>query len=568
MKTTQLKVQAGFASCRGRREENQDFGAFTEPAADDLLLHGMVAAIADGMGGAKGGRVAAEVCVRGFLDAYYGLPPTLSVKHRAAYGLHAINNWIYSTGRRDASLAGMATTFTALILRNRQAFVLHAGDTRVYRLRGETLEQLTEDHTFKNQGMDHILRRAVGLENTLCADSAAFSLEAHDRFLLCSDGLHAVLSEHQIRRFLQERAAPQQTAEVLTQQALAVGSQDNISALVVDVIMLPPPDFALLRAGITSLPIGEIPSIGTNIDGFYLEKILSAGRYSCLFLARDSGGSAVVLKFPQPRVAEEREYHAAFLREAWIAARIHSPWVVEVNELAPGYQSRLYSVSPFYPGRTLEQRIKRGGCMELKEGVDIALKLCKAVHALHRQQIIHRDIKPENILLLDGGGLKLVDLGVARLPAWDGDLEIQIPGTPSYMAPEQFGGERGTQASDVFALGATLYRMFAKGAYPYGEIEPFSTPRFRSQPKALAGYRPDLPGWLDTVLAKALAVNPKERYYDAIELAFDLENGLARGGQIKRPQQPFYERNPLLFWKLVSLMLLIALLLSLSRHGV
>jgi serine/threonine protein phosphatase PrpC len=560
MKAATLNVQAGFASCQGRRDDNQDFGAFTQPTDKDLPLHGVVAAVADGMGGAKGGRVAAEVCVRGFLDAYYALPATLSVEHRAARGLNAVNSWIHHTGRRDANLAGMATTFSALILRNRQAYVLHAGDSRVYRLRGETLEKLTEDHTFGNQGMDHILRRAVGLEKTLCADSCSYILEAHDRFLLCSDGLHAALREAEIRRLLQERTAPQPTAEALTQQALAAGSQDNVSALVVDVIALPPPDAALLRAGIDSLPIAELPAAGASVDGFFLEKILSVGRYSCLFLARDGDGTAVVLKFPQPRVAEEREYHAAFLREAWIAARVHSPWVVEVNELPPGRQTRLYSVLPYYPGQTLERRITHGGRLALEQGVEIALKLCKAVHALHRQQIIHRDIKPDNVLLLDGGGLKLLDLGVARLPAWDADRDLQIPGTPSYMAPEQFAGERGTQATDVFALGVTVYRMFARGGYPYGEIEPFTTPRFTGKPKPLAAYRPDLPGWLDAVLGKALAVNPKDRYSDAIELAFDLENGLARGGQVKMQRQPLYERNPLLFWKLTSLFLFLGLL--------
>lgn len=567
MKTATLKVQAGFASCQGRREDNQDFGAFTEPLADDLALFGMVAAVADGMGGAKGGRVAAEVCVRGFLDAYYALPSTWSVEQRAARGLNAINSWIHHTGRRDAALDGMATTFSALILRNRQAYILHVGDSRVYRLRGAALEKLTDDHTFKNPGMDHILYRAVGLENTLCADSATIILDAHDRFLLCSDGLHAVLRETEIRRLLQERSAPQQTAAALLQHALAAGSQDNVSALVVDVIALPPPDAALLRAGIDSLPIAELPAAGTTVDGFFLEKILSVGRYSCLFLARDGDGGSVVLKFPQPRVAEEREYHAAFLREAWIAARVQSPWVVAANELPPGRQTRLYSVLPYYPGRTLERRITHGGRVSLKEGAGIALKLCKAVHALHRQQIIHRDIKPDNVLLLADGGLKLLDLGVARLPAWDDDRELLIPGTPSYMAPEQFAGERGAAATDVFALGVTLYRMFANGAYPYGEIEPFSTPRFNGKPKTLGAHRPDLPSWLDMVLSKTLAADPKERYSDAIELAFDLENGLARGGQVKLRKRPLYERNPLLFWKLTSLALLLLLLLSLAKGG-
>jgi serine/threonine protein kinase len=190
--------------------------------------------------------------------------------------------------------------------------------------------------------------------------------------------------------------------------------------------------------------------------------------------------------------------------------------------------------------------------------------LCKAVHALHRLRIIHRDIKPDNVLLVEGDGLKLLDLGVARLPTWDEDPNSPIPGTASYMAPEQFKGERGSESSDQFAAGVTLYRMFAGGAYPYGEIEPFSTPRYHGRPKSLTTHRPDLPIWLDAVLARALTVEPRERYADILELAYELENGRAKGGQIKQHKRSWHERNPLLFWKSVSLALLLALLISLS----
>jgi len=558
-----LAIQAGYCSLQGRRADNQDFGGYTEPGARELYLRGAVAAVADGMGGAKGGRVAAETAVRNFIDAYYSLPETLSAEQRAARALTSCNAWIHAIGQRDADLAGMATTFSALLLHQRQAHLIHVGDSRIYRLRGDSLERLTEDHTLKAPDLDHILYRAVGIESALRADFATHPLEQHDRFLVCSDGLYAVVRDPELRRVLQERGAPQATAEALAELALERGSQDNITALVVDVISLPPPNRTSLGQLIGELPIAELPAPGQTVDNYRLESVLSSGRYSCLFLARDlANQNTVVLKFPHPRVASEREYYDAFLREAWIGARVHSPWLAEVIEQPPGRQSRLYSVLPFYPGQTLEQSIVRKQTFSLAQGVDIALKLCKAVHALHRQHIVHRDIKPDNILLLDDGGLKLLDLGVARLPAWDEDADAPMPGTASYMAPELFAGERGSEASDVFALGVTLYRMFSRGAYPYGEIEPFSTPRFH-KPKSLAAYRPDLPSWLDAVLAKAIAVDPGERHGDAIELALELENGLARGGQRPQPKRSLYERDPLRFWRVTSALLLLALLLNL-----
>ncbi len=556
MNEPKLNIQAGFSSLQGRREDNQDFGSFTQPGNLDSGLRGVVASVADGMGGTKGGRVAAETCVRVFLDGFYSLPETLGVEQAAAKSLEAANGWIHSVGQRDPELAGMATTFSALILRNRQAHLIHVGDSRIYRLRDGSLEKLTEDHTLKHPDMDHILYRAVGIEEAVCAESATLALESHDRFLLCSDGLHASLRENDIRKVLLERMSPETSAQTLTQMAYAKGSQDNITGLVVDVISLPPPNRNVLQDFIGSLPLLELPRTGQCVDAFLLGQIISTGRYGSLFLARDQlNQNLVVLKFPHPKVATEREYYNAFVREAWIGARVHSPWVAEVIEPPPGRQSRLYTVMPYYAGKTLERHIAHSGPVSLSDGIGIALSLCKAIHALHRLRIIHRDIKPDNILLLETGGLKLLDLGVARLPAWDEEPDSPIPGTASYMAPEQFKGERGTVAADLFAAGVTLFRLFAHGAYPYGEIEPFSTPRYQHRAKSLNHYRPDLPSWLDAVLARALAIDPKERYADIMELAYELENGLAKGGQIKPQKRSWYERNPLLFWKLFSLSL-------------
>jgi len=563
MSEQQLSVQTGFASLQGRREDNQDFGGFTLPTGKDLALRGLVVAVADGVGGMKGGRVAAEICVRLFMDGFYSLPETLGSELLAARCLNAVNSWIHAMGQRDPALAGMATTFTALILHNRQACLVHVGDSRLYRLRGNRLERLTNDHTIKNPDMDHVLYRAVGIEQTLCIDCTMQVLEAHDRFLLCSDGLYASLRENDIRNLLLERRSPETSAEDLTQLAFNQGSQDNITALVVDVISLPAPNRSALEASIAVLPLLGLPAVGKTIDDFTLEKNIASGRYSELFLAEDLHNQRrVVLKFPHPRVVGDGEYYSTFLREAWIGARVRSPWVSEVIELPPGRQSRLYSAQPYYAGETLEQRIKRSGLITLDAGVEIALRLCKGIHALHRQRIIHRDIKPDNILLVNDGGLKLLDMGVARLPAWDELSDAAIPGTASYMAPEQFKGVPGTEATDVFAVGVSLYRLFAQGAYPYGEIEPFSSPRYHNPPKSLAVVRPDLPIWLDGVLSRALAIDPKERYADIMELVYDLENGLAKGGQIRHGKRSLYDRNPLLFWKCTSLVLLLALLIS------
>jgi serine/threonine protein kinase len=272
-----------------------------------------------------------------------------------------------------------------------------------------------------------------------------------------------------------------------------------------------------------------------------------------------------VQKFPQANVAQRSPYQAAFVREAWVAARLHSPWIGETVELPPGRQTRLYSVMPFYEGETLEARVLRAPQVSFTEGMAIAQKLTRAVAALHRAGIIHRDIKPENVLLEKNGGLRLIDLGVVRLPMLEDFPTADIPGTPSYMAPELFDGKSGDEASDQFALGATLYRMFC-GRYPYGEIEPFSRPRF-TQSTPLSRHRPDLPAWLGHVISRTLQPDPVARFGDVLELSMEMDTGLARGEPVSMHRPSLYERNPLRFWQGVAAVLALALLISLGFHA-
>lgn len=563
MSPDSLQLRVGCATAAGKRADNQDFVAALLPTNSRLETQGAVAAIADGVGGYAGGRVAAEITVRGFIDAYYGLPETLGVERAAARALTGINRWVLFQGRNDTLLRSMACTFTALIVRARQAHVVHVGDTRIYRLRGRQFTCLTQDHTHAHPDLSHVLHRAVGIDAEVRADYAVHSIEAHDRFLLCSDGVYERLPRTRLFELLAQRSEPQDSAQRLVDAALEAGSQDNATALVLDVLALPAADRDHLERDIEGLSLTPPPAVGETVDGFEIGAVISDGRYSRLYHARDLGENRdIVLKFPKERATDDRAYRRAFLREAWIAARVTSPWLSRLIELPPGRQTRLYSVMPFYRGRTLEQLIAASRRYTLEAGVDLGIKLCKAVAALHRQRVIHRDIKPDNIMLLDDGGVKLLDLGVARLPAIPDAAHEDIPGTPSYMAPEMFDGARGDERSDLYALGVTLYRLFS-GHYPYGEIEPFSRPRYTRR-TPLAQYRPDLPAWLDHALAKATSTDAAQRHADTMELAFELENGLAHGaGQLPR-KRPLYERNPVRFWQAVSALLLLALLLALA----
>jgi serine/threonine protein phosphatase PrpC len=566
-RVSSVKATVGFASETGPRQRNEDFAGavfgleLTPPRRD------VVAAIADGIGGAKGGRIAAETAVRGFLDGFCDLPETMEVRRAAANVLNSLNRWIYSLGKRDADAAGMGCTFTALILRGRVGHIVHVGDTRAYRLRGDRLVCLTTDHVREEgSGRSNILSRAVGVETELRLDYASQPLAQHDRFMLCSDGVHGVLTPETIAGILRERSGSDDSARALVAAALDMGSTDNCTAMVIDVVELPNIESADVGATIMQLPLIPVPVDGETIDGYVLKVPMSDGRYTRLFGAIDEvEGGEVALKFPKPQVATVATYHAAFVREAWVGARVNSPWIGRVIELPPGRQTCLYTVMPLYQGELLSTRLSRRPAVGLEEGRNIAIKLARGAAALHRAGIIHRDIKPDNIIILESeGSLKLIDLGVVRVTGLEDFPPADIPGTPGYMAPEMFAGEAGNEATDIYALGVTMFRAFAS-EFPYGNVDAVSPPR-RTRPTPLSDLRPDLPAWLQAALARAIAVDPNDRFRDMIEFALEMETGPARAPNTSAAPLTLYQRAPVRFWQGVAAILAAALAISLWRH--
>ncbi|HEU0155956.1 MAG TPA: protein kinase [Stellaceae bacterium] len=559
-----IEARIGFASKTGPRKENEDFAGALYGAELPQPRPEVVAAIADGIGGAKGGRIAAETAVRGFLDGFCDLPETMEVQRAGSRIVGALNGWINTQGRQDPALTGMGCTFTALVLRGRVAHLLHVGDTRAYRLSRDLLTCLTVDHVRQEgSGRSHILNRALGVEPDLRLDYAAQPVALHDRFLLCSDGVHGFLSDAAIAAILRDRSAPEDTANALVAAALQSGSSDNCTALVLDIVGLPAAGSADVSAAVLQLPILPVPIAGETIDGFVLKALISDGRYTRLFAADDEiEGGNVAVKFPKPQIASQEAYRAAFVREAWVGARVHNPAIGRVIELPPGRQTRLYTVMPLYEGELLERRLSRSPALGLEEGRGIGVGLARAVAALHRAGIVHRDIKPDNVILEGEGALKLIDLGVVRVPGLEEFPPENIPGTAAYMAPEMTAGEPGNEATDIYALGVTLFRAFT-GEYPYANQDATSPPR-RTRPLDFSTLRPDLPAWLQAALARAIAPDPAQRFRDMTEFALELEAGPARAPDAAPRPQTLYERAPLRVWQAIAAILALALILSLT----
>jgi serine/threonine protein kinase len=150
---------------------------------------------------------------------------------------------------------------------------------------------------------------------------------------------------------------------------------------------------------------------------------------------------------------------------------------------------------------------------------------------------------------------------VVRLPGLEDFPPEAIPGTTAYMAPEMFTGEAGNAATDIYALGVTLFRTFT-GEFPYGNPDAISPPRLE-RPKDIAILRPDLPAWLQAALGRAIALDPAERFADMAEFAGDFEAGPLHAPPPVRRPLTLYERAPVRFWQVVAGLLALALVASL-----
>ncbi len=542
-----LKVSVGHSSLTGPRERNEDFCGIVTPEGVELENKGLIAAVADGIGGHKGGREAAEYTVRGLLSDYYATPDTWSVPHALEKVIVPLNRWVMAEAGRQPELAGMATTLTVLVLRGRRYVSTHVGDSRLYLLRDGAISQLTIDHVWEHPELNNVLSRAVGLDRHLQLDFLDGELKVGDCFLLCSDGVWGVLRDERLRETLLAHPDAQQAAASLVSLALAAGGKDNASAVVARVEALPAQNLRDSLEGTARLPLPPRFKPGQVFDGLRIEEMLHDSRTTLLYRVTDQeSGQALVLKTLRPERADDADEIRALIMEEWLARRVVSPFFAQ---LVPAERrSCLYYLQAWYEGATLQRMLDTGLHFTVADAVQHGISLTKGLSSLHRLDITHRDIKPDNIHIGRDGRLRILDLGVAASLTED-DANVGSPGTPSYMAPELFSGDNAVAAHDLYAAGVALYHLLTR-KYPYGEIEPFQHPKF-GEPVAPTRYRPDIPGWLENVLLKAVSKDRAQRFETAEEFLLALERRANR--PVSRPRvTPLAMRNPVLTWRIIA----------------
>lgn len=548
---SRLQLATGEASASGPRNENQDALRVVTPAPALAASKGYLCALADGVSQCTDGGLASRATLQALALDYYATPETWPVQHSLDRLLLAQNRWLQANGGGQPLL----TTLTALVLRGRHYFLAHVGDCRAYLWRDGQLLRLTEEHVWEQPGMQHVLTRALGLDQHLVVDYRDGELQRDDAFLLISDGVWTTLDEQALALALQAGDTPEATCAKLVEDAHRAGSQDNASALLIRVVQLPEASLADTLAQLEHWPLPPSLRAGQRFEGWNVEGLLNASRQSLMYRVRDDEGRPWLLKTLPSDRHDEAEAGPALLQEEWFLRRIAGPHFPQLHTLPQ--RQHLYYVQREYPGQTLAARLQNQGPLQLADWRLLAADLIKAIGLLHRRNILHRDIKPENLLLGDDGVLRVLDFGLAYCPGLSTEDAHGVPGTPSYIAPEAYAGAPPSAAQDLYATGVTLYRLLT-GHYPQGEVEAFQRPRF-GQAIAASRYRPDLPAWLDDILARALANDPAQRFETAEQWLLALEQG-ERLSLSVRPR-PLLEREPLKVWRTLAL---VSLLLNLS----
>jgi serine/threonine protein phosphatase PrpC/predicted Ser/Thr protein kinase len=559
----ELQISIGQHSDKGRKETNQDFHGALIPGEPLLSLKGIAIVLADGISSSNVSHVASESAVKSFLMDYYCTSESWSVKTSAQRVLAATNSWLHSQTRRSQYSydkdKGYVCTVSALVIKSTTAYIFHVGDSRIYRVAGNALEQLTEDHRVVVSSEQSYLSRALGINPEIEIDYRALEVARGDVFVLATDGAY----EHFGNRFAAGAIHDNpddldKAARLIVDEASRQGSADNLTVQIVRIDALPDSEASEVF-GQSKLPLPPLLEARMVFDGYRIVREIHASHRSHIYLAVDiETGTPVAIKIPSIDLRDDPAYLKRFVLEEWIARRIDSPHV-----LKPRLQSRkrnyLYVVTEFIDGQTLTQWMIDNPRPDLETVRGIVEQAAKGLRAFHRMEMLHQDLRPDNIMIDKTRTVKIIDFGSAKVT---GVVEASPPagredilGTVQYTAPEYFLGQSGSPRADMFSLGVITYQMLT-GKLPYGSQ--IARARTKAQFRKLKydsvlNDDRDIPVWIDGTLRKAVHPDPHKRYESLSEYLFDLRHPNANF--LGASATPLIERNPLLFWRAATAIL-------------
>lgn len=278
----------------------------------------------------------------------------------------------------------------------------------------------------------------------------------------------------------------------------------------------------------------NLPGPLTQLGRYQLTRVLGSGAMGVVYEAQDPrlGRKVAIKTILKSHLLDEsvgREYSSRFVREAQAAARLNHANIVTVFDF--GEEDEVaYIVMEFIEGRELAQHFEHQQFFDRPTALRMMCELLDALAYAHERGIVHRDIKPANVMIDRQGHVKLTDFGVARLAESNADRTVPgtMVGTPSYMSPEQILGQAVGSRADLFAAGVILYQ-FLTHERPFAGNGPWVVQRkiITEEPPPPTRVKPGLPPVFDTIVQRALAKDPDQRYQSATEFAADLQRTMA-----------------------------------------
>ncbi len=565
-----LSVEVGGYTTAGLKKRNEDaFAAKLPDSVGVINYKGIVACVADGVSCSENAQQASQTSVAQFIEDYYSTPDSWSVKKSAARVLTSLNSWLFHHGQQgDIRHNGLVTTFCGVILKSNTAHLLNAGDSRIYRYRNGRLKQLTRDHAHKQYGRKSFLTRALGMDSRLEVDYHQASLQVDDLLVMTTDGVHEYLNlDESIELLDHTEQGLEATAKASVERALANGSDDNLSCLLLRVKTLPQADVNEVHRQLTELAIPPVMAAGNKIDQFEVLQVMYSGTRSHLYRVKDTRTEReFVLKAPSENFSEDTQYLEGFIREQWAGRRLNSPSVMKIYE-RPHESPFLYHLCEPIEGITLRQWMHDHPSPSFDTVREMTESIIRGVRVFQRMGMVHRDLKPENVIVTPKNTAVIIDFGTVQVDGLEeiaSPLDEEIPvGSVDYIAPEYLRGEKGLHYSDIFSVGVMVYEMLT-GKLPYKTSpeqqrnpQRYQDWRYRSS----RTYRKDIPLWLDLTLEKACSESPAKRYHVMSEFLSDLSTPNAQlVGD--RESAPLMTRNPVLFWQWVSAALFVAVMIQ------
>jgi serine/threonine protein kinase len=300
---------------------------------------------------------------------------------------------------------------------------------------------------------------------------------------------------------------------------------------------------------LASLAPSDTPGHLGRLGHYEVSEIIGQGGMGVVLKAFDQVLRRVVaIKVLSPPLASSASARLRFLREGRAAAAVSHDHLITIHAVDE-HNGLPYLVMPFVSGCSLQERIDRGGQLELREILRIGHQTARGLMAAHAQGLVHRDIKPANILLENGvERVKITDFGLARTAD---DVSVTqtgvLAGTPLYMSPEQARGETVDFRSDLFSLGSVLFAMCTRET-PFRASTTLGVLHrvVEEAPPSIAACNPEIPSWLNAVIERLLAKNPADRFASAAEVADLLEQHLAHlqaPSLARRPRLPASPRR-------------------------